>query len=111
MKQTMAKQQAVKDDENKFLQTTRESAEQLLHLFEEDTARIGGARIERRAGGARSMSIQQHRRIEAFEARENPAVGVVHDALRVLVGARAQQHADDDVILRTRRDPRPGAGR
>ncbi|HXI78211.1 MAG TPA: monovalent cation:proton antiporter-2 (CPA2) family protein [Steroidobacteraceae bacterium] len=35
---TMAKQQAVKDDENKFLQTTRESAEQLLHLFETDAA-------------------------------------------------------------------------
>jgi hypothetical protein len=34
----MAKQQAVKDDENKFLATTRESAEQLLHLFETDTA-------------------------------------------------------------------------
>jgi monovalent cation:proton antiporter-2 (CPA2) family protein len=36
--QTMAKQQAVKDDESKFLQTTRESAEQLLHLFESDAA-------------------------------------------------------------------------
>ncbi len=36
---TMAKQQAVKDDENKFLQTTRESAEQLLQLFESDAAR------------------------------------------------------------------------
>ncbi len=35
--QTMAKQQSVKDDETKFLQTTRESAEQLLHLFEADT--------------------------------------------------------------------------
>jgi monovalent cation:proton antiporter-2 (CPA2) family protein len=35
---TMAKQQAVKDDESKFLATTRESAEQLLHLFEVDTA-------------------------------------------------------------------------
>jgi monovalent cation:proton antiporter-2 (CPA2) family protein len=35
---TMAKQQAVKDDESKFLQTTRESAEQLLHLFETDAA-------------------------------------------------------------------------
>jgi len=35
---TMAKQQAVKDDESKFLETTRESAEQLLHLFETDTA-------------------------------------------------------------------------
>jgi monovalent cation:proton antiporter-2 (CPA2) family protein len=36
--ETMAKQQAVKDDESKFLQTTRESAEQLLHLFEADAA-------------------------------------------------------------------------
>ena len=35
--QTMAKQMSVKDDENKFLQTTRESAEQLLQLFEADT--------------------------------------------------------------------------
>ena len=35
--QTMAKQLSVKDDENKFLQTTRESAEQLLHLFETDS--------------------------------------------------------------------------
>jgi monovalent cation:proton antiporter-2 (CPA2) family protein len=35
---TMAKQQAVRDDEKKFLATTRESAEQLLHLFETDTA-------------------------------------------------------------------------
>ncbi len=33
---TMAKQQAVKDDERKLLETTRESAEQLLHLFETD---------------------------------------------------------------------------
>jgi monovalent cation:proton antiporter-2 (CPA2) family protein len=36
---TMAKQQAVKDDESKFLQTTRESAEQLRQLFESDAAR------------------------------------------------------------------------
>jgi monovalent cation:proton antiporter-2 (CPA2) family protein len=36
---TMAKQQAVKDDENKFQQTTRESAEQLRQLFESDAAR------------------------------------------------------------------------
>jgi glutathione-regulated potassium-efflux system ancillary protein KefC/glutathione-regulated potassium-efflux system protein KefB len=35
---TMAKQQAVKDDENKFVQTTRESAEQLLQLFEADAS-------------------------------------------------------------------------
>jgi monovalent cation:proton antiporter-2 (CPA2) family protein len=34
---TMAKQQAVKDDEKKFLETSRESAEQLEHLFETDT--------------------------------------------------------------------------
>ena len=33
---TMAKQHAVKDDEKKFLETSRESAEQLLHLFETD---------------------------------------------------------------------------
>src|SRR5277367_4277247 len=35
--QTLAKQQAVKDDDSKFQQTTRESAEQLLHLFEADS--------------------------------------------------------------------------
>lgn len=35
---TMARQQAVRDDESKFMQTTRESAEQLLHLFETDAA-------------------------------------------------------------------------
>jgi monovalent cation:proton antiporter-2 (CPA2) family protein len=34
---TMAKQHAVKDDEKKFLQTSRESAEQLQHLFETDS--------------------------------------------------------------------------
>ena len=34
---TLAKQQAVRDDESKFLATTRESAEQLLHLFEADS--------------------------------------------------------------------------
>src|SRR6202522_2482596 len=34
---TMAKQHAVKDDEKKFLATTRESAEQLMHLFETDS--------------------------------------------------------------------------
>jgi monovalent cation:proton antiporter-2 (CPA2) family protein len=38
---TMAKQQAVKDDESKFLATVRESAEQLLHLFETDTDQPG----------------------------------------------------------------------
>jgi glutathione-regulated potassium-efflux system ancillary protein KefC/glutathione-regulated potassium-efflux system protein KefB len=35
--QTMAKQLSIKDDENKYFQTTRESAEQLLHLFEADS--------------------------------------------------------------------------
>jgi monovalent cation:proton antiporter-2 (CPA2) family protein len=34
---TMAKQHAVKDDESRFMATTRESAEQLYHLFESDT--------------------------------------------------------------------------
>jgi monovalent cation:proton antiporter-2 (CPA2) family protein len=37
--ETMAKQHAVKDDEKKFLETSRESAEQLLHLFETDSGR------------------------------------------------------------------------
>jgi monovalent cation:proton antiporter-2 (CPA2) family protein len=36
---TMAKQHAVKDDDKKFLETSRESAEQLLHLFEEDSTK------------------------------------------------------------------------
>jgi len=35
---TMRKQHAVKDDEGKFQQSVRESAEQLLHLFESDAA-------------------------------------------------------------------------
>jgi monovalent cation:proton antiporter-2 (CPA2) family protein len=35
---TLARQQAIRDDETKFMATTRESAEQLLHLFEADTA-------------------------------------------------------------------------
>jgi glutathione-regulated potassium-efflux system ancillary protein KefC/glutathione-regulated potassium-efflux system protein KefB len=45
---TMAKQHAVKNDEKKFLETTRESAEQLLHLFESDseqTVEETGSRI------------------------------------------------------------------
>src|SRR5450755_448864 len=33
----MARQHAVKDDEKKFLETSRESAEQLMHLFEADS--------------------------------------------------------------------------
>jgi len=51
---TMAKQQAVKDDESKFLQTSRESAEQLLHLFETDAAETEEAkpRPKRRAAGS-----------------------------------------------------------
>src|SRR3984893_4910718 len=48
------------------------------------------------------MRVEQYGRIEAFEAGENAAVGVLHDALRVLVGARAQQHANDDIVLRPR---------
>jgi hypothetical protein len=35
---TLVKQHSVKDDEKKMLDTTRESAEQLLHLFEADAA-------------------------------------------------------------------------
>ena len=40
---TMAKQQAVKDDESKFLASAHESAEQLLHLFEADSDQPGQA--------------------------------------------------------------------
>jgi len=52
--ETMAKQQAVKGDEKKFMQTTRESAEQLLHLFETDTAQPEELepRRKRRAAGS-----------------------------------------------------------
>src|SRR3984885_14980547 len=46
---TMAKQQSVKDDESKFMQTTRESAEQLLHLFETDEAQPEEPAVKRRA--------------------------------------------------------------
>src|SRR5271168_3827045 len=48
------------------------------------------------------MRIQKYRRIEAFEARKNATVGILHDALRSLVGPRPQQHADYDVVLRAR---------
>jgi monovalent cation:proton antiporter-2 (CPA2) family protein len=47
---TMAKQQAVKDDESKFLETTRESAEQLLHLFETDAVEPEEPALKRRVG-------------------------------------------------------------
>jgi monovalent cation:proton antiporter-2 (CPA2) family protein len=49
---TMAQQHAVKDDESKFLQTTRESAEQLLHLFETDAAEEQETPLKRRAAGS-----------------------------------------------------------
>ena len=49
---TMAKQHAVKDDEKKFLQTSRESAEQLLHLFETDAAQPAEPAPKRRAANA-----------------------------------------------------------
>jgi len=49
---TMAKQQAVKDDENKFMQTTRESAEQLLHLFESDATETQEPAPKRRTANA-----------------------------------------------------------
>ncbi|HEY2781621.1 MAG TPA: monovalent cation:proton antiporter-2 (CPA2) family protein [Steroidobacteraceae bacterium] len=46
---TMAKQHAVKDDEKKFLETTRESAEQLQHLFEADQSQPEEAATRRAA--------------------------------------------------------------
>lgn len=47
----MAKQAAVKDDEKKLLATSRESAEQLLTLFEADAADTREAKPKRRAAG------------------------------------------------------------
>jgi glutathione-regulated potassium-efflux system ancillary protein KefC/glutathione-regulated potassium-efflux system protein KefB len=47
---TMAKQQAIKDDEKKILETARESAEQLLHLFESDAAQPQEPAATRRQG-------------------------------------------------------------
>ena len=47
---TMAIQQAVRDDESKFLATTRESAEQLLHLFETDTTQAEEPTVRARTG-------------------------------------------------------------
>jgi glutathione-regulated potassium-efflux system protein KefB len=49
---TMAKQHAVKDDESKFLETTRESAEQLLQLFESDAAQPEEPPLKRRAAAS-----------------------------------------------------------
>jgi glutathione-regulated potassium-efflux system ancillary protein KefC/glutathione-regulated potassium-efflux system protein KefB len=49
---TMRQQQAVRDDESKFQQTVRESAEQLLHLFESDAAEDQEPSDERRAAGS-----------------------------------------------------------
>jgi monovalent cation:proton antiporter-2 (CPA2) family protein len=49
---TIRKQQAVKDDESKFLQTTRESAEQLLHLFETDEDQPEEPVLKRRAASS-----------------------------------------------------------
>jgi monovalent cation:proton antiporter-2 (CPA2) family protein len=46
---TMAKQHAVKDDEKKFMETSRESAEQLQHLFEADAAQPEQPPVKRRA--------------------------------------------------------------
>jgi hypothetical protein len=49
---TMAKQQAVKDDEKKFMETVRESSEQLQHLFETDAAEGEEPELKRRAAGS-----------------------------------------------------------
>ena len=49
---TIRKQQAVKDDESKFLETTRESAEQLLHLFETDADQPEEPLLKRRAASS-----------------------------------------------------------
>jgi hypothetical protein len=53
---TMAKQQAVKDDEGKFQESVRESAEQLLELFESDAVEPEEPSLKRRA--ASSMRVE-----------------------------------------------------
>jgi monovalent cation:proton antiporter-2 (CPA2) family protein len=53
---TMAKQQAVKDDEGKFQESVRESAEQLLTLFESDAVQPEEPSLKRRAAG--SMRVE-----------------------------------------------------
>jgi monovalent cation:proton antiporter-2 (CPA2) family protein len=53
---TIAKQQAVKDDEGKFQESVRESAQQLLTLFESDAAQPEEPSLKRRAGG--SMRVE-----------------------------------------------------
>jgi monovalent cation:proton antiporter-2 (CPA2) family protein len=53
---TMAKQQAVKDDEGKFQESVRESAQQLLTLFESDAAQPEEPSLKRRAAG--SMRVE-----------------------------------------------------
>src|SRR5450755_411461 len=48
------------------------------------------------------MGIQQNRGIETFKTRQDAPIRVVHDALRIFVGTRPQQHADHDIVLRAR---------
>jgi len=47
--ETFSKQRAVRDDDKKLIQTSRESAEQLLQLFEADTGQVEGRPAERSA--------------------------------------------------------------
>jgi glutathione-regulated potassium-efflux system protein KefB len=47
---TMATQHAVKDDEKKFMESIRESAQQLQHLFETDVPQQEQPAVKRRAG-------------------------------------------------------------
>ena len=47
--QTMTRQFAVKDDDHKFMATTKESAEQLLQLFESDSSEADQAEATRQA--------------------------------------------------------------
>jgi hypothetical protein len=119
---TMAKQHAVKDDEKKFLETSRESAEQLLHLFETDSEQprkprcaarsrtprkpkqVSESSLEAASGSSLCLvGIEQDRGIETFKTGQNAAVRIVHDALRIFVAARSQQHADHHIILWARR--------
>src|SRR5580698_5167459 len=47
-----------------------------------------------------SVRVEQHRGVEALETREHAPISVLHDAFRVLIGPRPEQHADDHIVLR-----------
>src|ERR1700727_1983062 len=61
-------------------------------------ARSGSQRRHRDFAEA-LVRIEQYGRIETLETRQHAPIRIVHDALRVLVGPRAEQHADHHIVL------------